>query len=119
MLSPKVPQKLFVVNSHNTENFSEDIKNEIKVSNINQVINKKTKRGRKSKNELPQNEKCNICLEYTQISNEPFIHCEICGCYFHKSCYTKQIQINKITNSFICERCFFARKSNKDISEYK
>ena len=126
MSSTKQRQVKFIVYNVNetdtNDNNNTNIITNNKISNtlmINQVINKKTKRGRKSKNELPHYDKCAICLEYSHFSKEMFIQCEICKCNFHKSCYNKNLHINDTNKTCICERCFIARENNKDISQYK
>ena len=122
MSSTKQRQLKFIVYHANKNDTNDNNNTNNDISNtliLNQVINKKTKRGRKSKNELPQYDKCAICLEYSHFSKEMFIQCEICKCNFHKSCYKKDLHINEPNKTCICERCFIARENNKDISQYK
>lgn len=83
---------------------------------LHQFIQKKTKRGRKSKHELPKNEKCQLCLEFIQYSQGELTKCSVCKVRFHSSCYKHSIP-NK--DSFKCERCTKANKENKVIGSYK
>ena len=83
---------------------------------LKQCIRRKTKRGRKSKNELPKYSKCEICLEFSKYSSEPLIHCLICNAEIHPSCYKDTI-VNQ--NNFICERCEFAQQNQKEITSYR
>ena len=84
------------------------------------LINRKTKRGRKEKITLPKNQlKCGICLEISNILSEDLISCSICKCFFHISCYNQwEISIIKEKASYACIRCAYALKINKNINDY-
>ena len=99
------------------QNKNETIRNQQAINEqIRQCINRKTKRGRKSKNELPREPKCEICLEFSTYSQEHFIKCSVCWAEIHPSCYKDQIE--DVTN-FICQRCQIAEEEGKDISYYQ
>ena len=88
------------------------------IESINNLITRKTLRGRKEKMMLPKDkQKCEICLQFSDFSKENLISCSRCKCLFHKSCYD-QFQLNE-KSSYICIRCFFAEKTNKPINDYK
>ena len=84
------------------------------------LINRKTKRGRKEKITLPKNQlKCGICLEISNFLSEELISCSICKCFFHISCYNQwEISIIKEKASYTCIRCAYALKINKNINDY-
>ena len=84
------------------------------------LINRKTKRGRKEKISLPKNQlKCGICLEISNSLSEELISCAICKCFFHISCYNQwEISIIKEKTSYKCIRCIYALKINKNINDY-
>ena len=81
------------------------------------LISRKTLRGRKEKIPLPKNKlKCEVCLEFSDLSKEDLISCSTCKCLFHKSCYN---QYDLYETSYKCIRCSSALKSNKSINDYK
>ena len=87
------------------------------------LISRKTLRGRKEKISLPKNKlKCEICLQYSDFSEEDLLSCSTCKCLFHKSCYN-QYKIypssNNETTSFKCIRCLYSLNLNKSINEFK
>ena len=82
------------------------------------LISRKTLRGRKEKIPLPKNKlKCEICLRFSDFSEEDLLLCSTCKCLFHKSCYD-QFELYE-NSSYKCIRCSFALKENKSINEYK
>lgn len=84
---------------------------------IRELIQKKTKRGRKSKTELPKEPKCDICLEFFQYtSSEVKAKCNTCKAEFHTSCYKTPIFQDE---EFTCERCIKAKEEHKDLECYK
>ena len=84
----------------------------------NNLISRKTLRGRKEKIPLPKNElKCEICLEFLHFSKEDLISCSTCKCLFHKSCYS-QYELYE-NSSYKCIRCLYALKLGKSINDYK
>jgi len=92
------------------------------LSNQN-LISRKTNRGRKEKNKFDNNQpKCEVCLEFAEFSKETLISCSICNCFFHKSCFN---QYEEITSSdeevkyYRCIRCTHALNLNKNINEFK
>lgn len=94
-------------------------KTESQLSNqgiLHQFIQKKTKRGRKSKTELPQEEKCQLCFEFINHSIGKLIKCTVCLVKFHSECYKHPISN---TDAFICERCLKAKEEKKAIDSYK
>ena len=71
-------------------------------------ISKKTNRGRKEDNPLPNLPKCDICLKYAELSKEKLVSCSICKCLFHKSCYNQYEEISLSDNDvplYNCIRC--------------
>ena len=85
-------------------------------------ISKKTNRGRKENFSLPKDLiKCDICLEYSEFSDEQVISCAICKGHFHKSCYSQYEMINSTSSDstpiYKCIRCIQAEKLNKNISD--
>ena len=101
----------------------EEIKNKKQKEEIiihENLINRKTKRGRKEKIILPKNHlKCGICLEISNFLSENLISCSICKCYFHISCYNQwEISNIKEKPSYKCIRCAYALKINKNINDY-
>ena len=86
-------------------------------------ISKKTNRGRKEKISLPKYMiKCEICLQYKDISKEEIIFCCVCKCLFHKSCNPQYEVLPSISDKiqlYRCIRCSQAIKSNKPITDYK
>ena len=87
--------KTFSDNIKSTKGFSLCSQDEI-INNPN-LICKKTNRGRKEKNKIPNDQlKCEVCLELSDCSNETLISCSNCDCFFHKSCYS---QYEEITTS--------------------
>lgn len=103
-------------NEETTENsISEETKRQNILSNLKQFIKKKTKRGRKSKHELPKKQRCDLCLEFSEYTSEPLIHCVECLALIHASCYKEKISDPQ---SFKCERCQIAEKEQKDIDKY-
>ena len=87
------------------------------------LISRKTLRGRKEKMSLPKNKlKCEICLQFSDFSEEDLLSCSTCKCLFHKSCYDQYEMYpssNNETSSFKCIRCSYALNYNKSIYEYK
>ena len=82
------------------------------------LISRKTLRGRKEKIPLPKNKlKCEICLKFSDFSEEDLLSCSSCKCLFHKSCYD-QFELYE-NSTFKCIRCCYALKENKSIKEYK
>ena len=87
-------------------------------SSLKHYISKKTLRGRKIKNPLPNLTKCEICLEYNEYSSDSLISCSICKCNFHKNCYPQLI--NKLNiKEFKCERCYNSLRDNIPIDSIK
>ena len=91
--------------------------------NTQNLISRKTKRGRKEKIPLPKNKlKCEVCLEFFDFSKKDLISCSTCKCLFHKLCYD-QYEINPSsideTSKYKCMRCSHALKLNKPINEIK
>ena len=83
----------------------------------NNLITKKTLRGRKEKIPFPKNKlKCEICLEFSDFSKEDLISCSICKCLFHRSCY-ENFEFFENTPQR-CIRCECAVKFNKLINEF-
>ena len=83
-------------------------------------ISKKTNRGRKEDNPLPNLPKCDVCLEYICFSKEISVSCSICKCLFHKTCYTQYEQISPSENDipiYICIRCIQALKLKIPIND--
>ena len=82
------------------------------------LIARKTLRGRKEKIPLPKNKlKCEICLQFSDFSQEDLLSCSTCKCLFHKSCYDEYEIVEN--SSYKCIRCIYALKENKSINEYK
>jgi len=85
-------------------------------------IDKKTNRGRKEKNPLPKDVlKCEICLQYKDISKEELIFCCICKCLFHKSCNPQYEVLPSPSNKILlyrCIRCSQAAKLHKPITDF-
>ena len=82
------------------------------------LIARKTLRGRKEKIPLPKNKlKCEICLQFSDFSQEDLLSCSTCKCLFHKSCYDEYEIVDNST--YKCIRCIYALKENKSINEYK
>ena len=88
--------------------------------NLNNLINRKTQRGRKEKNSIPKNKlKCGVCLEFSDLSSEDLISCSTCKCFFHYSCYNQsELTIVGETSSYKCVRCVYALKKEKSINEF-
>lgn len=89
---------------------------------LHQFINRKTFRGRKEKISLPKNEiKCEVCLEFSEFSNEKLISCSKCKCLFHPSCYGIDDLDMSEENvlSYKCERCTYASTVNQPINSFK
>ena len=85
---------------------------------IHNLIFRKTLRGRKEKIPLPKNKlKCEICLQFSDFSQEDLLSCSTCKCLFHKSCCDEYEIVEN--SSFKCIRCIYALKENKSINEYK
>ena len=89
----------------------------------NNLISRKTLRGRKEKIPFPKNKiKCEVCLEFSDFSKEDLISCSTCKCFFHKSCY-EQYELCQSSfieaSSYKCKRCAHALKLNKPIEDYK
>ena len=83
----------------------------------NNLITKKTYRGRKEKIPFPKNKlKCEICLEFSDFSKEDLISCSICKCLFHKSCYKNFDFFDN--SSYKCIRCAYTVKLNKPKNEF-
>ena len=86
-------------------------------------ISKKTNRGRKEKNKLDNaQKKCQVCLEFAELSTEELISCSICNCLFHKSCFSQYEEITSspdLIQEYRCTRCSHAIKLNKDPHEFK
>ena len=82
---------------------------------LKQMITKKTLRGRKIKSPLPQEQRCSICLEFSNSSSEPLISCNVCKAILHSSCYHKEIPS---AENFICERCLEANEQKRELSSY-
>ena len=85
-------------------------------------ISKKTNRGRKENFSLPKDLiKCDICLVYSDFSEEQVISCAICKGHFHKSCYSQYEMINSTSSDstpiYKCIRCIQAEKLNKNIND--
>ena len=83
-------------------------------------ITKKTKRGRKEDNPLPNLPKCDICLQYSDLSREKLVSCSICKCLFHKSCYNQYEEISPSDNDsaiYNCIRCTEAFKLKIPLNE--
>ena len=85
-------------------------------------ISKKTNRGRRENFSLPKDLiKCEICLEYSDFSEEQVISCSICKGHFHKSCYNQYEMINSSSSDYTpiykCIRCIQAEKMNKNIND--
>ena len=84
----------------------------------NNLISRKTYRGRKEKMPFPKNKpKCEICLQFSDMSKEELISCSICKCLFHKSCFDKYEFSQEF--SYRCIRCIYAVKLNKPINDFK
>ena len=82
------------------------------------LIARKTLRGRKEKIPLPKNKlKCEICLQFSDFSQEDLLSCSTCKCLFHKSCYDEYEIVDNST--YKCIRCIYALKENKSLNEYK
>ena len=82
------------------------------------LIARKTFRGRKEKIPLPKNKlKCEICLQFSDFSQEDLLSCSTCKCLFHKSCNDEYQIVDN--SSYKCIRCIYALKENKSINEYK
>ena len=82
------------------------------------LIARKTLRGRKEKIPLPKNKlKCEMCLQFSDFSQEDLLSCSTCKCLFHKSCYNEYEIVDNST--YKCIRCIYALKENKSINEYK
>ena len=82
------------------------------------LISRKTLRGRKEKIPLPKNKlKCEICLKFSDFSEEDLLSCSTCKCFFHKSCYD-QFELYE-NSTYKCIRCSYALKENKSINDYK
>lgn len=86
---------------------------------IDNYINRKTKRGRKEKLPFPKNEqKCGVCLEFSEFSSEGLFSCSICKCFFHLSCYSQlELDKQKDNSSYLCTRCSHALRINININE--
>ena len=85
--------------------------------NLN-LISRKTLRGRKEKIPLPKNKlKCEVCLEFSDLSKEDLISCSTCKCLFHKSC-NDQFELYE-NSSYKCIRCLYALKLKQSINNYK
>lgn len=84
-------------------------------SNKIQFIKRKTLRGRKLKYPLPDSERCSICLEFEEYSDEKLISCSLCKGMLHPSCYNEKLSKEDCLN-FICLRCKDAlnQKKNKE-----
>lgn len=83
----------------------------------NNLITRKTFRGRKEKIPFPKNKlKCEICLEFADYSKEDLISCSMCKCLFHKCCYENFAFFEN--SSYMCIRCTYAVKLNKSINEF-
>ena len=83
-------------------------------------ITKKTNRGRKEDNPLPNLPKCDICLQYSDLSREKLVSCSICKCLFHKSCYNQYEEISPSDNDsaiYNCIRCTEAFKLKIPLNE--
>ena len=83
-------------------------------------ITKKTNRGRKEDNPLPNLPKCDICLQYSDLSREKLVSCSICKCLFHKSCYNQYEEISPSDNDsaiYNCIRCSEAFKLKIPLNE--
>jgi hypothetical protein len=85
-------------------------------------ISKKTNRGRKENFSLPKDLiQCDICLKYSDFSEEQVISCAICKGHFHKSCYSQYEMINSTSSDstpiYKCIRCIQAEKLNKNIND--
>ena len=116
--------KTFSDNIKSTKGFSFCSQDEI-INNPN-LICKKTNRGRKEKNKIPNDKlKCEVCLELSDCSNETLISCSNCDCFFHKSCYSQYEEITTSTteddeiHSYKCIRCIKAIESDKSIYDFK
>ena len=83
----------------------------------NNLITRKTYRGRKEKIPFPKNKlKCEICLEFSDFSKEDLISCSLCKCLFHKFCYENFAFFEN--SSYKCIRCAYAVKFNKSINDF-
>lgn len=92
--------------------------NNFEPSSLKHYISKKTHRGRKIKNPLPNITKCEICLEYNDNYSNSLISCSICKCNFHINCYPQFI--NKLNiKEFKCERCYNSIMRNIPIESTK
>ena len=85
-------------------------------------ISKKTNRGRKENFSLPKDLiQCDICLKYSEFSEEQVISCATCKGHFHKSCYSQYEMINSTSSDstpiYKCIRCIQAEKLNKNIND--
>ena len=87
-------------------------------SNLKHFIQKKTLRGRKAKNPLPDMPKCSICLEFEECTKESLISCSICKAKFHPSCYHENIPDDDFYN-FTCQRCKEAIIHHKKIESIR
>lgn len=92
-------------------------------SSPNKKYKRRTNRGRRPLFILPMNiPKCEVCLEYCNLSKEKLIFCTVCKCNFHKSCYDQYEEINQTNEEdkkYKCIRCIEATKLNKLIYEIK
>ena len=88
--------------------------------NLNNLISRKTQRGRKEKNSIPKNKlKCGVCLEFSDFSSEDLVSCSTCKCLFHYSCYNQsELTILGENFSYKCVRCIYALKKGKSINEF-
>jgi len=106
----------------NDSNSSNDTKYIFKnlIEQNGKEILKKTNRGRKEDNPLPNLPKCDICLKYAELSKEKLVSCSICKCLFHKSCYNQYEEISPSDNDtaiYNCIRCTEAFKLKISINE--
>ena len=121
---PIIPSEKIFVGYPKKSQFFEDNRNyeEQKMSpkkvEFDKIL-KKTNRGRKALFPLPDKLKCEIFLQYFDISEEKIFSCFICKNNFHKSCYNQYDKIFSSTDnpnpSLICVRCVKAKKLNKNI----
>ena len=111
-------EKSFSDNSNSTNDTKYIFKNLIE--QYGNEITKKTNRGRKEDNPLPNLPKCDICLQYSDLSKEKLVSCSICQCLFHKSCYNQYEEISPSDNDtpiYHCVRCSEALKLKIPLSE--
>ena len=111
-------EKSFSDNSNTTNNSNHIFKNLFE--QYGNEITKKTNRGRKEDNPLPNLPKCDICLQYSDLSKEKLVSCSICKCLFHKSCYNQYEEISPSDNDtaiYNCIRCTEAFKLKISINE--